>query len=122
MSGSDYWRNAVGPDGWNRLVSWRGGCDIDVPSRIDSDAGKRLAIRIGEAAAETLIALAGGTRLYILADAKGAAAVRYAAIRAMHQAGMTADTIAKEYSYQSRYTTRQIRAILAGSASGTGAG
>lgn len=73
-----------------------------------------MAAWIGEAAASKLIELAAGDRIYIASGWEQTLCIRYAEIIAMHDQGMTPAKIAMAFTYQARYTERNIRMILAG--------
>lgn len=104
----------VGRDAWDHLVAFSGGCDLDVPTDIANASGQALAARIGKEAAKKLIAYAGGDRIYIAANWERVLALRYQAIVALHDQGMSPEEIAVTYEFKARYTARNIRGILSG--------
>jgi len=104
----------IGSVAWDKLVSYRGGCEYDVPANLDGNPGARLSELIGKNAAKALIKYAGGDTIYIAVNWEKILATRYADIVARHEAGETPNEIALRYTYVGRYTERQIRMVLHG--------
>ena len=106
--------NIIDSESMTALAAEYGGIEYKVPTNIASQRGLELVTLIGAQAAQQLIDYAGGTEFYISRDNDKTLQARYQEIRAMHQRGYTPQEIAKGYTYQARYTERQIRSILAG--------
>ena len=89
-----------------------GGTELYVPQSRTSPQAKVLAERIGQNAADKMVEWAGGTRVYIPANRDAAIDERAIVINLMRKAGLTVAAIAKTFTYQARYSERNIQRFL----------
>lgn len=111
---SNLLEQTLGQEPFAQLVAHAGGTDYEVPERLDCPRGQELAEWIGDTAAAKLIDYAGGDTVYVKACHNDALRARYVDILRLRRKGLTPAQIARSYTFQARYTERQIWAIVAG--------
>ncbi|QFY90314.1 hypothetical protein D5125_12930 [Magnetovirga frankeli] len=102
----------IGRDAYLSLVEWSGGISLYVPATLDNSAGRELIQQLGQEAAEKLSAWAGGSSIAVPAELWRLRRKRQRDILAMRRRGMTVQEISRKFTYQARYTERQIYRLL----------
>jgi len=102
----------IGPEAYTALIEWSGGISLYVPATLDNAAGRELVQQLGQEAAEKLSAWAGGSSIAVPAELWRLRRKRQRDILAMRRRGMTVQEISRKFTYQTRYTERQIYRLL----------
>lgn len=98
----------IGHDAYIDLCAWCGGVNYYVPSDAENKQGLELERAIGHAAARRLVDWAGGSVIYVPSRFAAELLKRRDEIMALRNRGKTVQEIARSYSYEGRYTERQL--------------
>jgi len=104
----------IGREAFEKLCGSYGGLDLHIPQTMDTQSAHYLADTIGLEATRALVAWGGSSRVYVPKLFDIELQKRRADIAELRSRGVTYAEIAKTYKYESRYTERQVYAILEG--------
>lgn len=102
----------IGRDAYMELCAWCGGTTFYVPSDPENAQGLELERAIGAVAARRLIRWAGSSLVYVPSRFTAELIKRRDEIMALRNTGKTVQEIARSYTYQGRYTERQLWRII----------
>lgn len=102
----------IGHDAYLKLCEWCGGINYYVPSDAENFQGLELERAIGRPGARRLVEWAGGSIIYVPNRFAAELLKRRDEIMAMRKNGKTVQEISRAYTYEGRYTERQIWRVI----------